>query len=246
MTSPGWISAQWPAPAHIKAGTTTRQGGVSTGPYTSFNIAQHVDDDAAAVIQNRTYLQDLLGLSAEPFWLSQVHGSEVSTDERQIAEADAIVTMNKNQVCAVMTADCLPVLLCDRAGSCVAAAHAGWRGLAAGIIPQTIEKMPVSREQLLVWLGPAIGPDAFEVGEEVKAAFLEQGAVYQTAFTPASKNTWRMNIYQAARVQLGMLGIEAVYGGNFCTYSDAERFYSYRRDKVTGRMASMIWMEAPG
>lgn len=246
MTIPGWIAADWPAPANIKAGTTTRQGGVSQGQYASFNLAQHVEDDLSAVQQNRRQLAEWLGLSSEPHWLAQVHGCDVSTDDSPISNADAIVTSGTNQVCVVMTADCLPVLFCDREGICVAAAHAGWRGLAAGVIERTLDKMPVSRDRILVWLGPAIGPEAFEVGSEVKDVFLGKSADFDSAFKPHSEGKWLMDIYLAARIQLKQLGIEDVYGGGFCTYTEVERFYSFRRDKQTGRMASLVWMESTG
>jgi len=244
MTIPGWIAADWPAPANIKAGTTTRVGGVSQGQYASFNLAQHVEDDIAAVEQNRRQLAEWFGMSSEPRWLNQVHGCDVSTDDLATSNADAIVTSVANQVCAVMTADCLPVLFCDREGTCVAAAHAGWRGLAAGVIEHTLDKMPVNREQILVWLGPAIGPDAFEVGSEVKDVFLGKSTDLDAAFRPRSEGKWLMDIYLVARIQLKQLGIGNVYGGGFCTYKEAERFYSFRRDKQTGRMASLIWMES--
>jgi len=244
MTIPGWISADWPAPANIKAGTTTRVGGVSQGQYTSFNLAQHVEDDISAVQQNRRRLTKWLGLSSEPRWLNQVHGCDVSTDDSPVSNADAIVTSVANNVCAVMTADCLPVLFCDQEGTCVAAAHAGWRGLAAGVIEHTLDKMPVSRDQILVWLGPAIGPDAFEVGSEVKDVFVEQNTDLAAAFRPRSEDKWLMDIYVAARILLMQLGIGNVYGGGFCTYAETERFYSYRRDRQTGRMVSLIWMDS--
>ena len=244
MTKPGWIAADWPAPAHVKAGTTTREGGVSKGHYTSFNLAQHVDDDISAVLQNRRYLAELLGLSSEPQWLTQVHGCDVSTTENPLTEADAKVTSGTDEVCVVMTADCLPVLFCDHAGTCVAAAHAGWRGLASGVIEHTLENMPANRDQILAWLGPAIGPEAFEVGSEVKNVFLKKSTDFDVAFKPSSKDKWLMDIYQAARIQLKQLGVENVYGGDFCTYTDVKRFYSFRREKQTGRMASLIWMES--
>lgn len=243
MNKPQWIAADWPAPVKVHAGSTTRKGGVSKGRYESFNLAQHVDDDRESVEKNRAYLRKLLDLPSEPHWLSQMHGCDVSTDSQLLTQADAAITTEPGKVCVVMTADCLPVLLCDRAGTCVAAVHAGWRGLATGVITRTVAAMPVAREQLMVWLGPAIGPEAFEVGDEVRAEFVSQHERFKQAFEPHVAGKWRMDIYQAARIQLNQLGIDAVYGGGFCTYRDAEQFYSYRRDKQTGRMASLIWIQ---
>lgn len=243
MSGTGWIEADWPAPDNIRAGTTTRQGGVSKGPYAGFNLALHVDDDAETVQQNRKQLVQQLALPTEPYWLEQVHGCGVSTDDQPLARADAISTSTVGQVCAVMTADCLPVVFCDMAGSCVAAAHAGWRGLAAGVLLQTLKTMPVKSRQLMAWLGPAIGPDVFEVGGEVRAAFVQQSTEFAAAFSAVDEQHWLMDIYRAARIQLAAAGLEAVYGGGMCTYEQNELFYSYRRDRQTGRMATLVWMQ---
>ena len=245
MTTIGWIEADWPAPEHIRAGSTTRQGGISKSSYAGLNLALHVDDNASAVRQNRRLLLESLGLPSEPQWLEQVHGSDVATDEQPWRCADAIQTTQPGHVCAVMTADCLPVLFCDMAGTTVAAAHAGWRGLAAGVLLETLKTLPADNNQLMAWFGPAIGPRVFEVGQEVRAAFIKQSNEFSAAFTVVDEQHWLMDIYQTARIQLAMQGVERVYGGEFCTYEQAALFYSYRREQQTGRMASLIWME-PG
>ena len=243
MDSGSWIPAQWPAPAHIHAGSTTRLGGVSQPPFDSLNLALHVDDDPQHVAINRQYLSDYLGLPNEPHWLTQVHGCDVSTDNAITDEADACTTQIAGRACVVMTADCLPVLITDRQGTCVAAVHAGWRGLEQQAILQTIEKMPVNQKDLLVWLGPAIGPEAFEVGEEVRDQFLKQDQHFAKAFVAGKQQgKWLLDIYAIARHQLAGMNIGGVYGGDLCTYQDDQRFYSFRRNKITGRMASLIWM----
>lgn len=243
-----WITPQWPAPSRVRACSTTRLGGVSLAPFDSLNLGEHVADAPAAVQQNRQRLRETLKLNNEPAWLNQVHGTEVLAAE-QVAqgtrpEADGSYTNATNTPCVVMTADCLPVLLTDRSGSCVAAVHAGWRGLQAGVIESAIEKMAVNEQQLLVWLGPAIGPQAFEVGEEVRSAFCDQDAAAVEAFMPQQPGKWLADIYQLARRRLAQRGITEVYGGGLCTYSDAKQFYSYRRDNQTGRMATLIWIDA--
>jgi len=243
MDSSSWIPAQWPAPAHVRAGSTTRVGGVSQPPFDSLNLALHVDDDLQNVASNRQYLSDYLELPSEPHWLSQVHGCEVSTDDAITHEADACMTQTAGRVCVVMTADCLPVLITDKQGTCVAAVHAGWRGLEQQAIKQTVERMPVKPQDLLVWLGPAIGPEAFEVGEEVRDQFIKQDRLLAKAFIAGKQESkWLLDIYAIARHQLAEMNVVGVYGGDLCTYQDAQRFYSFRRDDVTGRMASLIWM----
>ena len=247
---PDWIIPDWPAPAGVKALMTTRAGGVSTSPYDSFNLAAHVGDDPADVAENRRRLR--AHLPAEPLWLSQVHGRAVAEAGRDVAGvvADAAVARSPGQVCAVLTADCLPVLLCDARGSVVAAAHAGWRGLVAGVLEETVRSMGIGSARILAWLGPAIGADAFEVGEEVRQAFIEQHDLAATAFRPALPGTldklprkWLADLYALARIRLAAVGVERVHGGVGCTYRDADRFYSYRRDGRTGRMAALIWRE---
>ncbi|MEJ2360619.1 MAG: peptidoglycan editing factor PgeF [Gammaproteobacteria bacterium] len=241
---PGWIAADWPAPRSIRAGVTTRLGGCSLGKYASFNLASHVGDEPAAVSENRRRLRAALALPAEPVWLNQVHGIQVCTDAVAGSTADASVSREAGQVCVVLTADCLPVLLCDQAGKVVAAAHAGWRGLAAGVVTETVRRMAVAPADILAWLGPAIGPRAFEVGEDVRSVFVDQDTAYHRAFEAHTPGKWMMDIYAAARLQLAGLGIPAVYGGGACTFTDSERFYSFRRDHETGRMASLIWISA--
>lgn len=241
------LEPQWPAPARVRAVCSTRLGGVSESPYQSLNLAEHVGDALASVQANRVLLRDALALPAEPVWLQQVHGVAVlqATPDSAIGQcADASVSRAPGVVCAVMTADCLPVLLCDRAGQVVGAAHAGWRGLLDGVIEQTVAAMaPVAPEDMLVWLGPAIGPQAFEVGEEVRAAFVAYAAEAAAAFVPGRAGHWYADIYALARQRLAALGINAVYGGDQCTYSDATHYFSYRRDNITGRLASLIWLD---
>ncbi|PKM45838.1 MAG: peptidoglycan editing factor PgeF [Gammaproteobacteria bacterium HGW-Gammaproteobacteria-1] len=234
------ILPTWPAPPNVHACATTRAGGVSTEPYASLNLGDHVGDDPAAVAENRARLCRELALPAEPLWLTQVHGTAVA--EGAGGCADASVAFGPGTVCTVMTADCLPLLLCDRAGTRVAAVHAGWRGLLAGVIEAAVARLDTPGAELLVWLGPAIGPDAFEVGEEVRAAFLAEDGGAAGAFRPSPAGRWLADIYALARRRLARCGVNAVYGGELCTYHDAERFYSYRRDGVTGRMASLIWL----
>ncbi len=226
---------------------TTRRGGVSQGPYASFNPAAHVDDDPAAVAENRRLLRQWL--PAEPLWLNQVHGCEVACEVLDLPTADAAVAFLPNQVRAVLTADCLPVLFCDTAGTTVAAAHAGWRGLAGGVLEATVAAMGLPPERILVWLGAAIGAKVFEVGDEVREAFISRHPLAGIAFRPALPGTldeapkkWLADIYALARIRLAAIGIQQVYGGGLCTYSDP-RFYSYRRESRTGRMACVIWRE---
>lgn len=239
-----WLEADWPASEFIKAGTTLRHGGVSKRPYNSFNIATHVGDELAMVQKNRAMLNNKI--PGTPQWLEQTHSSNVvllPSDER-IPVADAVYTEEKNIVCAVMTADCLPLLITDKKGSCVAAIHAGWRGLCDGIIEATIKKLSAKPESLLVWLGPAIGADAYEVGEEVYDAFKNNNNAAREAFTSVSEGHWLFNMYCSAKLQLNEIGVRQIYGGNHCTLSEEEHFFSYRRDGVTGRMASLIWIES--
>lgn len=236
-----WLKADWPAPDFIRAGTTTRQGGVSKGAYDSFNLATHVGDDRNAVQQNRAKL----AVPNQPQWLEQVHSTIVVKlpNEVQIPKADAVYTEEKNQVCAVMTADCLPLLITDTKGSQVAAIHAGWRGLCDGVIEATIRKLAADPESLLVWLGPAIGPDVYEVGKDVYDAFIIKDSAVKIAFTQVKDKHWLFDIYQAAKIRLQGAGVNQVFGGGHCTLTEQDKFYSFRRDKVTGRMASMIWIE---
>ncbi|GAB4289831.1 MAG: peptidoglycan editing factor PgeF [Thiohalomonadaceae bacterium] len=234
------ILPDWPAPSQVHACATTRLGGVSTGPYASLNLGDQVGDDPACVAENRARLRDELQLPAEPLWLTQVHG--VAVAEGRGGCADASVAFAPGTVCTVMTADCLPLLLCDRAGTRVAAVHAGWRGLLAGVIEAAVARLGVPAAELLVWLGPAIGPQAFEVGDEVRTAFTAEDTAATAAFRPSPGGRWLADIYALARLRLARCGVNVVHGGGLCTFSDAARFYSYRRDGVTGRMASLIWL----
>ncbi len=238
-----WLTPDWPASASVHAATTTRGGGVSAGAYASLNLGDHVGDAPAAVAENRRRVQAALGLPAAPAWLSQVHGTDVVDAAAGCGcAADAAVADRPGVVCAVLTADCLPLLLCDRAGSRVAAVHAGWRGLLAGVVEATLARLALPGSELLVWLGPAIGPDAFEVGPEVREAFLAVDTAAAAAFRPSPQGRWLADIYLLARQRLARCGVTAVYGGDRCTVHEAQRFYSYRRDGVTGRMASLIWL----
>jgi YfiH family protein len=240
------IVPEWPAPPQVHACTTTRSGGVSLPPYDTLNLATHVGDDALAVAENRRHLHEQLQLPAEPRWLNQVHGTCAADAALVIepCEADASHTTLPGVVCAVLTADCLPVLLCDRSGTKVAAVHAGWRGLQAGVIEQTVRAMNLPGEELLAWLGPAIGSDAFEVGEEVREAFVAVDAQTAHAFRPSPQGRWLADLYVLAHRRLATVGVTQVYGGDHCTFSEAQLFYSYRREGRTGRMASLIWIEA--
>lgn len=242
------LCPDWPAPTWIKALTTLRHGGVSRPPYDGLNLADHVGDAKARVSANRSLLGQALQLPTEPVWLTQVHGTVVMdaamahSSKLAPVEADASYTSATGIVCAVLTADCLPLLLCDRQGTRVAAVHAGWRGLAAGVVEATVRAMAVPAADVLVWLGPAIGPTAFEVGAEVRAAFMASDAEAEQAFVTTAPGRYRADLYGLARLRLKRLGIEAVYGGQWCSYSQPEAFYSYRREGVTGRMASLIWI----
>lgn len=240
------IRPAWPAPPNIRAFSTTRRGGVSTGPWRSFNLGYSSGDDRDRVRRNREKLA--ASLPGEPLWMQQVHGNRVfgPEDADGPQEADASFTSASGQVLAVMTADCLPVLLCDEAGSTIGIAHAGWRGLARGVVEATVTRMGVPPAALLAWLGPAISGRVYEVGEDVRAAFADSQGRARLAVRDAfaeHRDRWRLDICAAARAILHSLGVERVYGGDFCTFSDSERFFSHRRDGVTGRMASLIWKE---
>ncbi|MBT2868054.1 peptidoglycan editing factor PgeF [Chromobacterium violaceum] len=244
MPDKDWISADWPAPARVRTLVTTRNGGVSQPPYASLNLGAHVGDDPQAVAANRARLRD--ALPAEPAWLNQVHGvavADASAVGANPPDADASFAREPGVVCAAMTADCLPVLLCDERGQTVAAAHAGWRGLCDGVIEATVAAMALPPSDLMAWLGPAIGPDAFEVGAEVRQGFIAKDAEADSAFVDIGNGKYLADIYALARLRLRKLGVSRVYGGDFCTVIDRDRFFSYRRDGVTGRMVSMIWLE---
>jgi polyphenol oxidase len=238
-----WLNADWPAPANVHAATTLRLGGVSEGCYSSFNLASHVGDDPERVQQNRALLKRQLALPSDPVWLEQVHGHTVVQADLVcgVLPADASFTAKAKVVCAVMTADCLPVVFCSADGTTVAATHAGWRGLLAGVLSETCKAM--QQTDIMAWLGPAISPERFEVGPEVKAAFVAKNAEFATAFVQSDELHYLADIYQLARIELSTCGISHVYGGGFCTVTDVERFFSYRRESKTGRMATLIWRE---
>lgn len=249
-----FLVPDWSAPAGVRALVTTRCGGGSKPPYAGFNLAMHVGDDPAAVAANRALLRQ--HLPVEPCWLEQVHGIDVVKVEVEASErdggghaappcADASVARTAGAVCAVMTADCLPVLFCDDEGGVVAAAHAGWRGLVAGVLEATLSTMAVPPERVMAWLGPAIGPSVFEVGDEVRAAFLASDPGAQAAFVAReAKGKWLADIFMLARRRLARAGVGRVFGGGLCTVSESGRFYSYRRDGATGRFVSLVWFEA--
>ncbi|SDX37524.1 peptidoglycan editing factor PgeF [Marinobacter mobilis] len=243
------ITPDWPAPRQVHAGCSTRLGGTSVACWHSLNLGGHVSDNPGYVAENRQRLAEWAGVSGEAFcWLEQVHGTVVvdaPSRDRTPPRADASVTRDRGVVCTVLTADCLPVLFCARDGRQVGAAHAGWRGLCAGVLENTLSSFRCSPSEIMVWLGPAIGPQAFEVGAEVRQQFLAEDAGAGAAFVPSPQHPDRYlaNLYLLARQRLISAGVTDIYGGDFCTYSDPERFYSYRRDGVTGRMASFIWLD---
>lgn len=235
----------WPAPASVKALSTTRLGGVSVGPYASLNLGAHVGDDPAAVNLNRLQFEQQAALPATPAWLNQVHGTsvlELSRWHGDIVSADAAFSRQSGEVCLVMTADCLPVLFCNQQGTQVAAAHAGWRGLCDGVLEKTLALFEHPAD-VMVWFGPAIGPSQFEVGAEVRAAFMQKNPGANMAFVPQGQAKYLANIYLLARQRLQAAGVSRFYGGEYCTVSAPELFFSYRRDGQTGRMASCIWLE---
>ena len=242
-----FIQPNWPAPANVKSLQTTRVGGISVGPYSSLNLGAHVGDNHVFVEHNRQLLAPYLPSS--PVWINQVHGIGVinAASSSSLQDADASYSRLANIVCATMTADCLPVLLCDTKGTVVAAVHAGWRGLCDGVIEAAVNEMGVPASEVLVWLGPAIGPQTFEVGDDVRTQFVAVDPHASLAFKPHS-DKWLCDIYLLAKQRLQSIGVSQIYGAtiniDFCTYSEVNRFYSFRRDNVTGRMASLIWLES--
>jgi YfiH family protein len=237
------IVPDWPAPAHVGALVTERSGGVSVGRYSSLNLAKHVGDTPQAVHENRRRLAR--ELPGEPVWLEQVHGTRIADlDSAQSGPADGAVTRRPGVVCAILTADCLPVLLTNRAGTHIGAAHAGWRGLAAGVLPAAVAAMGLPPRDLLAWLGPAIGPSAYEVGDEVRAAFLARDPATSAAFVANARGRWQADLYSLARLSLAAAGVAATFGGGSCTATEAERFFSHRREAPCGRMASLIWLKS--
>lgn len=237
-----WIVPDWPAPARVRALITTRNGGNSGGPYASMNLGLRVNDDPAIVEDNRRSLKRFL--PAEPKWLNQAHGTTVVGAETitDPVEADASVATSPGCVSVIMVADCMPILFADQSGSVVAAAHAGWRGLAAGVVENTIRAIGRPPQNLLAYLGPAIGPSAFEVGDEVREAFIAIDESAAAAFRPHTPGKWLADLFLLARQRLARAGVSNVYGGGLCTYSDPARFFSHRRDKISGRMAALIWI----
>jgi len=248
---PRLIQPNWPAPGNIKALSTTREGGVSHMPYAGLNLGLHVQDDEQLVWQNRQLLMTAANLPQQPYWLNQTHSTTVvslvgqSHNAEQLPAADASVTQMTGQVCLVMTADCLPLLICDKAGTQVAAIHAGWRGLLDGIIENTLAKLTATPNDLLVWLGPAISQAHFQVGSEVRDAFMAHDPQASRAFI-ADGDKWLADLYLLARQRLQALMVNAadIYGGDHCTYRETDLFYSYRRDSQTGRQASLIYLES--
>jgi polyphenol oxidase len=254
MTRLGLLHPDWPAPPAVRAAFTLRTGGVSAGAYTALNLGAHVGDDARAVAENRRRVAAELALPAAPLWLSQVHGSAVvEADSLGMCEAgapapraDAALTRQPKRVLAVLVADCLPVLLARRDGAAVAVAHAGWRGLAAGVLETTVAALGSAGDELLAWLGPAIGAAQFEVGEEVRTAFCQHDAQAAAAFASNARGRWQCDLHRLARQRLSALGLRSIHGEPRCTYGEAKSFYSFRRDGTTGRMAALIWLDGGG
>jgi YfiH family protein len=238
-----WIVPDWPAPTAVRALVTTRAGGASRGPFAALNLGTRVGDDPAAVARNREILRSRL--PADPVWLQQVHGTAVVDAESAgaLPRADGAVARARHSVCAVLTADCVPVLLAHRSGAVVGIAHAGWRGLAGGVIEATLARMAVPPGGVIAWLGPGIGPLAYEVGRDVYDAFVVPDTALAAAFVPRRDGKFLADLYALARRRLAAAGVTGVYGGGFCTYTDTARFYSYRREQTTGRFASLIWIE---
>jgi polyphenol oxidase len=261
----------WGAPPSVRAAFTLRTGGVSVAPYDSLNLGAHVGDAPASVAENRRRVHAQLGLPAEPAWLQQVHGTEVAdldalvppdvapgrtgsagagaagraggeAASEAILRADSSVTRVPGRVCVIQVADCMPVLFAARDGSAVGAAHAGWRGLAGGVLEATVLKLGIAPDQLLAWLGPTISPEHFEVGDDVRTAFMSYDPSAASAFEANARRRWQCDLYALARRRLAVLGVQDVSGGGWCTYADAARFFSYRRDGQCGRMAALIWM----
>lgn len=238
------ILPNWPAPKNVKAFASTRVGGFSSAPYQGLNLGAHVGDDPSIVEKNRDWLAQQANMPSAPIWLNQTHSTvvaRVSAPTTQVLDADGVFTSASNVVCSAMTADCLPVLLTNTQGTQVAAVHAGWRGLANGIVENALE---LFSGEVMAWLGPAIGPQAFEVGEDVLQAFVDFDSQAHQAFTPRDvEGKWLADMSKLATQRLNKLGITQVFDSGLCTFQDKEDFYSYRRDGVTGRQATFIWIE---
>jgi YfiH family protein len=241
-----WLTPEWPAPEGVRAAFTLRSGGVSEAPYDSLNVGSHVGDVATAVSENRHRVRAALRLPEEPQWLEQVHGTDVADPDRDAAPllaADAIIARRPGRVAVIQVADCLPVFFAAPRGEAVACAHAGWRGLAAGVLEATVRRLDVAPGTLLAWLGPCIGPAHFEVGAEVRAAFLSEDAGATSAFAANTRGRWQCDLPALARRRLARAGVTQVFGGTWCTFAGREQFFSFRRDGQCGRMAALIWRE---
>lgn len=240
-----FLLPDWPAPRNVRALSTLREGGCSQGAYRSFNLAAHVGDDPVRVSTNRAQLQATAALPSDPIWLKQVHGTNV-VDASTVAvgvEADGVYARRSNRVCAVLTADCLPIVICNRQGTEVGLLHGGWHGLSSGIVEAGLRAFQTRADELMVWLGPAIGARAYEVGDDVRRAFVGNDEAAAAAFKVGRPGKWTMDIYRLARMRLTACGVTAIYGGEYCTATQSDLFFSYRRDGTTGRMASLIWLE---
>jgi polyphenol oxidase len=247
-----WLTPDWPAPPAVGALSTLRVGGSSVAPYASLNLGTHVADAPATVALNRQRLRSAAQLPDEPWWLAQVHGTRVANLDAHgldapgaAVPADAAVTRRRGRVCAILTADCLPLLFASDSGDVVAAAHAGWRGLAGGVIEATVQALAAAPQALLVWLGPAIGPRHFEIGAEVRNELLKGDPGAEAAFEANARGRFMADLAALARRRLNRLGIERIYGGGECTYTDSDRYFSHRRDGTTGRQATLIWLRNP-
>lgn len=242
-----WIVPDWPAPPSVQAVFVTRNGGHSAGPYATMNLGGTVGDDPQAYARNVALLAEVAG--TPPLWLSQTHGTNVARVDGYagVVEADAAVATLPGRAATIRVADCLPVLFCDRDGTCVGAAHAGWRGLCAGVLEATVAALPAAPGRLIAWMGPAIGPQAFEVGDDVRDAFMGCDPAAAAAFVPypGRAGKWLADLYALARQRMAGVGVGAVYGGGYCTYTEVDRFFSYRREKSSGRMAGMVWLGEP-
>ncbi len=247
MSGAEWLRPAWDAPPRVRAAFTLRRGGVSAPPYDSLNVGTHVEDDPASVAENRDRVCRALALPAEPVWLDQIHGTHVvrvdAPQERMQLCGDGAVTRAAGRVCVIQVADCMPVLFAARDGSVVGAAHCGWRGLAQGVLESTVQALESAPSEVLAWLGPAIGPSHFEVGDDVLEAFVSRDAGAMAAFAPNARGRWLCDLGRLATRRLNALGIHAVSAHSGCTYADADRFFSYRRDGRCGRMAALIWLE---
>ena len=241
----GWLVPEWPAPSKVRAFVTTREGGVSEGNYASMNLGTSSGDDSGKVARNRLIVRE--HLPRVPRWMKQVHGTTVADlsalGERDVPVADAAVTRPGGEVAVVLTADCMPVFFTDRAGKRAAVAHAGWRGLSAGVLESTLASLQADPAEVVAWMGPAIGPDAFEVGPEVKQAFEKADAAAGEAFRPHKPLKFMADLYALARMRLAKAGVRAIHGGGFCTFSETDRFFSYRRAQASGRMGAFIWID---